>query len=101
MLKEHYRMLKKINKTGYFIFSNITEKEKSILYYLRAQKYIFPKATPATTEVTRCYQITESGKTAIYTAKKEKITSVLPITISIVSLIATVAHLILSILGLV
>lgn len=98
MNKPQLDLLKQIAKTELFDYSNLTSEEREILFYLRDNKFISPKSTPDSGE-RPFYKITELGRAKLYENEKENIKFILPIFLSGLAILISIANLVLSILG--
>ena len=94
MDKKQYQMLKSIFNGNQYYMDLVSEEEKSILNFLRNQKYIVQKAeNPNKDKI--IYVITELGKSKLYEDRKDRFRHWLPIVISnLLSLIAIVISII-------
>ncbi len=94
MDKNQYQMLKSILKGNTYHIDSVSEEEKSILNFLRNQKYIVQKAeNPNKNKI--IYVITELGKSKLYEERKDRFRHWIPIVISnLMSLIAIVISII-------
>lgn len=94
MDKKQYQMLKSILKGNQYYINLVSEEEKSILNFLRDQKYIVQKAeNPNKNKI--IYVITELGKSKLYEDRKDRFRHWIPIAISnLMSLIAIVISII-------
>lgn len=94
MDKKQYQMLKSIFNGNQYYMDLVSEEEKSILNFLRNQKYIVQKAeNPNKNKIT--YAITELGKSKLYEDRKDSFRHWIPIAISnMLSLIAIVISII-------
>ena len=85
MNKEQIRLLKHINKCGFFDYSNMSANEREVLFYLSKQKFITACANPNGERP--LYKITEPGKSELFSLRQNSFKFWIPILISLVALI--------------
>ena len=95
MDKTQLKLLQRIRDIGSYDYSNSTNEEKQILFYLSECKYIRNKATGSANQN---YIITELGKSVISTERQEKVKVWFPIVTSIIALVISLVHLIVDLL---
>ena len=99
--KKQYKMLCRIKKQGNISLTSLTEDEKSVCLYLLDQKCIVsPKRlpapwqssnTPTSPSLPSVIRITQTGEAQIYTFRSKFYKWWIPVVISIIALITSVA----------
>ena len=96
MNKIQIDLLKRINETDLFDYSNLSPAERDILYYLRDNKFITPKSAPGSGQ-RPFFKITELGKAELFKTKQINFRFWIPIIItnfiSLISLIISIIAL--------
>ena len=93
---KQYKLLNRISKTNLLEYTNLTESELSIIYFLASQKLIIYKSDPENdtrASKRKFCQITQEGYAAIYLFKVERFHFWIPSVIAFIALIVSILSL--------